>query len=958
MATVFFGEKSFDDYVKNQIQIRQKATGRELGENILLGYFAKTCWVSLVSFVDINSVKLQNTLGVSSPQELSRKIVLRNGVTVLENSTTDGKIFTTKGTTIAGGIGPNKTYGNEFLSTNKNLKNPLGLRPIPGITSVDIKSKGTYGSLLEANINFICHDIVQLEKLEPLFMRPGYSVFLEWGWSQYVNNNGSVSGASGIPNILNTLTNKNSIQQFISKQRTDTFGNRDGMIGLIKNFTWSLKKDGGYDCKLTLISTGGVVEGIPIDVEKYNFTTKKDLEELDLYRVIYPRGVAELRRGSAQANDSGGEEFLGLTKIQANHGISPLYTCLLYLITAGEGNDLGSILSEESSDEFTKRFKEYLNLNLFPFSFRLKLPKSKDSGEGTEDKLVTYIPFKSFIDFINEYFTLRTGDNEVIVKFVLPERVKADWNQFSTDLTTCIIINQGFLDYKGISQLKKYKASTKNWRQEMIEENGFEATPYIQPISGDIAKGIYDDQYYGNLGNVFISVDCIYKAYSNNKTSLLNFMQSILDDINRSIGGINAFSTLIDPDNSEIARIIDTNYIESSKNLGENPIFGLTPGEFEIFNNKCILTNIQISSEIPNSMQTSIAIGASSGPSNDTSQNTNPYNAFSMGIADRLFKDKYLGEKIDFKEEVINYKRSLESLSQCFVWSDDYFSIAQGNSELESSLRNYINWVRKNTIYPTEASQAIIPLKLSFEIEGISGILIGQRFGIPTRILPSSYRASDGTPKVGFIVTEMSHKIDNNRWTTKVSALMYVLESKVLLDMQKDSKAAKPFLNNLNTLKTETLSWVKKYTTPTEEITDIDSGKLFEVYKLWYLASEDNEAIKEQIESRNEEIPVNKAISYANELGVTDSEALSGDPPPGSFGQYREDQKLVGILYLKNPDITPEEREIIIKKYGFSEQEISTVSNFDNQFLVEYINAKDDISKGKALAKYGLRKIF
>jgi hypothetical protein len=65
-----------------------------------------------------------------------------------------------------------------------------GIVPMPGIIDANIRTKSAYGSLREAKVNFVCHNQRQLEVLEMLYMRPGYAVLLEWGWSPYVGNDG------------------------------------------------------------------------------------------------------------------------------------------------------------------------------------------------------------------------------------------------------------------------------------------------------------------------------------------------------------------------------------------------------------------------------------------------------------------------------------------------------------------------------------------------------------------------------------------------------------------------------------------------------------------------------------------------------------------------------------------------------------------------------------------------
>ena len=68
-----------------------------------------------------------------------------------------------------------------------------GVRPMPGITNVEIKSKSAYGSLREAIVTFYAWDKKQLEDLEKLYMRVGYYVLLEYGWSMYLDTNAGIN---------------------------------------------------------------------------------------------------------------------------------------------------------------------------------------------------------------------------------------------------------------------------------------------------------------------------------------------------------------------------------------------------------------------------------------------------------------------------------------------------------------------------------------------------------------------------------------------------------------------------------------------------------------------------------------------------------------------------------------------------------------------------------------------
>jgi muramidase (phage lysozyme) len=158
---------------------------------------------------------------------------------------------------------------NEAYSTRTpgGTTNRLGLRPMAGITSMDIKSKSAYGSLREAVVNFQCWDIHQLEELELLYMRPGYTVLVEWGWLPHLNNSGKlVTTPPSFYDILNKgVTDRRVIFKQLYDKSTASGGNYDAMFGYIKNYQWSARPDGGYDCQTTIISTGEIIESLKVN---------------------------------------------------------------------------------------------------------------------------------------------------------------------------------------------------------------------------------------------------------------------------------------------------------------------------------------------------------------------------------------------------------------------------------------------------------------------------------------------------------------------------------------------------------------------------------------------------------------------------------------------------------------------------------------------------------------------
>lgn len=157
------------------------------------------------------------------------------------------------------------TYGDPIIRAD--AKDGYGIVPMPGITDVSIKTKSAYGSLREAKVSFECHNLRQLEILELLYMRPGYPILLEWGWSMYVDNNGHIQNApqwiSEKPEFWDaSKISQEAISANIIQKRKETDGNYDGILGFCKNFSYTARPDGGFKCSTELMAVGETINAI------------------------------------------------------------------------------------------------------------------------------------------------------------------------------------------------------------------------------------------------------------------------------------------------------------------------------------------------------------------------------------------------------------------------------------------------------------------------------------------------------------------------------------------------------------------------------------------------------------------------------------------------------------------------------------------------------------------------
>jgi hypothetical protein len=100
-------------------------------------------------------------------------------------------------------------------------------------------------------------------------------MLLEWGHTFWYDNIGNLK--SNMPDwvhkgFLKGDYDQDKVLEVLEQQREEYCGNYDGFLGYVRNFEWSLRKDGGYDITLDLISIGDVIESLKVNT---NYPTSK-----------------------------------------------------------------------------------------------------------------------------------------------------------------------------------------------------------------------------------------------------------------------------------------------------------------------------------------------------------------------------------------------------------------------------------------------------------------------------------------------------------------------------------------------------------------------------------------------------------------------------------------------------------------------------------------------------------
>jgi len=263
----------FSNYVRKQIIKRQEVHGKQNRSQKELAYLnSRTAWVKLVSGVSIDNsrLKMLGLQGVfSEGLSLAKEFVLFNGTSKVKTKSngSNGKITQREGI-FKGPLSNRNSFKNNFAYGLGGVE--FGPSPMPGIVDMQINHAGTRGSLRKAQITIKAYNRQQLDLIDVLYLRLGYTLMIEFGHSEYINNKGKVVNLESTlleEKFFNQTIAKKSYLELlplIEKKRFETCGNYDALFGRITNFHWSFENDGTYNIRIDLYSLGDLAESLTI----------------------------------------------------------------------------------------------------------------------------------------------------------------------------------------------------------------------------------------------------------------------------------------------------------------------------------------------------------------------------------------------------------------------------------------------------------------------------------------------------------------------------------------------------------------------------------------------------------------------------------------------------------------------------------------------------------------------
>ena len=331
-------------------------------------------------------------------------------------------------------------------------------------------------------------------------------------------------------------------------------------------------------------------------------------------------------------------------------------------------------------------------------------------------------------------------------------------NQVSLDPRVCIVRNDVF---------KKQFGTAKVYSN-------------LQPFRAvDYRSDLNPNKAY--ITNIYLNFNFIIETLNSNtdekgNVSVYDFLKAVCDSLNTSLGGINNLEPVID-ETSNTLKIIDSTPIPNTVGGKDYTLqlFGYNGAE------STFVRKIDLKTAITPEYATMVTVGATAGGYVKGTEGT-AFSKWNNGLTDR-FKNKLLpgneassgdGEN---NEAVYNYTNKFlgpaQSYGLCYGFSGNLKADEGEKKNLAinpdaiasniSVVTEYYKYLIASKQNETGGSIGFVPFKLNFTMDGLSGIKIYNVLHIDTRFLPKSYGES-----LNFIVTGVSHDINNNDWETNI----------------------------------------------------------------------------------------------------------------------------------------------------------------------------------------------
>lgn len=459
------------------------------------------------------------------------------------------------------------------------------------------------------------------------------------------------------------------------------------------------------------------------------------------------------------------------------------------------------IVPQKASQKSTEVVLDGETYDIFVYQLSVANPQDQLKDTIFDIGQQVYLPLRDVVKLLNKYILIKDFKSKTpIVEISLiegdhMENPKAPLLclgnplQLSVNPAVCLIKNEAWLNPDSLGIKLSYDPTELKGIVTNLKQSYWYGSNYKnQPLA--IIQNIYV-----NLGYIFSLVTSKEMESQDKKEKndiyVFDFLRTMMSGINAAIGNVANFDIFIDPQDGK-ARIIDVNYVDA-KNRERA---WADAYELQVHNLKSTVRNYSFESQIFNDQAAVVALGAQTN-GGALGQNVNSLVDFNQNLKDRIVPVRQAppptnpgNNEQQLREQLKNLKESIAILGSYVIQLDigdlglgfDNFD-AKNSSKYSNALKDIINFLT-NILKSDAKNRAIIPTKLSIEMDGIGGVGIGNLFRIPLDLLPRGYKGDGAGPsKIGYTVTGLSHNIDGNDWKTKIESQFIILDPPRGLDI-------------------------------------------------------------------------------------------------------------------------------------------------------------------------------
>jgi hypothetical protein len=317
-------------------------------------------------------------------------------------------------------------------------------------------------------------------------------------------------------------------------------------------------------------------------------------------------------------------------------------------------------------------------------------------------------------------------------------------------------------------------------------------SPKTEPFESDL--GIQ----YGKIMNIYLNMKYVLlkieslKDKVTQKVVLVDFLKDILADISKNLGGVNDLDIFLEEETNTI-KIIDknplpnieevVNYLKEKKYIIYTDyalfyLYGYTATETGV--SAGFIKDFSFKTEITPAFATMITVGATAN-SEVVGENSTALSRLNRGLKDRYKESISLPVSSNTNTSQTNdptgiFIRLTQIFGPAYKAYRDYildlvnfkFNEEQANTYRESLNSFIIKKVQLDALTDKGSFKPLtgfIPFNLSLTMDGLSGMRINSRFNLDTEYLPSNYPET-----VKFLIKNLEHRIENNKWTTHIDS--------------------------------------------------------------------------------------------------------------------------------------------------------------------------------------------